>query len=175
MDANLRLDDAEITAALRRLQEITSGRASDTMRRIANFMLTAARMRFRTQQGPDGQRWAQSARARRQGGQTLRDTNRLFQSLTWRSGAGFAEVGTNVPYAAAHQHGVNKQVTVPAHRRMLRRSDTTRRTVSIRSVMVKSHQRRMRLPARPFFGWGAADRARILAMLQEGIERVARP
>lgn len=55
--------------------------------------------------GPDGIPWKQSKRALDDGGKTLLDTGRLLKSLTTIANNDFAEVGTNVPYAAIHQFG----------------------------------------------------------------------
>ena len=43
--------------------------------------------RFETQRGPDGDRWEPSLRAKQTGGQTLVDSGRLRQSITWSPAA----------------------------------------------------------------------------------------
>lgn len=64
-----------------------------------------ARLRFVDQAGPDGQAWIPSLRAQATGGETLRDTGRLMNSLTHFVTANAVEYGTNVAYAAPLQLG----------------------------------------------------------------------
>lgn len=165
------VDDARILAAFENLK--AAGGDTRTMQGIGRYMKTSAQLRFRTQTDPDGRSWWPSNRARSKGGQTLRDTGRLLRSLVWRAGPLFAEAGTNVAYAAAHQFGVRKLVTVTAHRRMTKRVDSDRHVVSVRSSPVKSFVRRMFLPIRAFMGFSQADRTEILRQLREGVARMA--
>lgn len=62
------------------------------------------RLRFHDQQGPDGTPWEPSLRVKLNGGDTLRDTGRLMNSITHRTGSDQVEIGTNVLYAAM-MHG----------------------------------------------------------------------
>ena len=57
------------------------------------------RLRFLDGVDPDGNPWEPSVRAKVQGGETLRDTGVLMNSITHQVGNDFVEVGTNVPYA----------------------------------------------------------------------------
>ena len=172
MDARIELDDAQVRAALQRLQALgRPGAQRSILADIGRFMRTSMQMRFRRQTGPDGMRWTASQRAISEGGQTLRDSNRLFRSLTWRADRSAVEAGTNVVYAAAHQFGVRDIVTVAAHRRVRRTEDKRRGVAKATNHQVKSHTRRMFLPARPFAGFSRDDRTEILAILREGVER----
>lgn len=71
----------------------------------------------------------------------LQDTGQLVSSIHVAAHGNSVEVGTNKAYAAAHQFGVDKNVTVPSHQRTSIRGKTYR---------VKSFSRKMKLPARPF-------------------------
>lgn len=173
MEASITLNDVQVLAMLERLRGLSGGRALPVMQDIGRYMKTSTQLRFRSQQGPDGQRWWPSQRAKSEGGQTLRDSGRLFRSLTWRAGPNFAEAGTNVIYAAAHQFGIRKVVTIKAHRRMTKGRNKAG-GVSVKSRPVKSHARLMFLPRRPFAGFSPADRREILDILREGIEALAR-
>lgn len=170
METGIQLNDVQVMAALRRLAAFGRG-ALPTMREIGVYMKSSMQLRFRSQAGPDGQRWWPSQRAKREGGQTLRLTGRLMRSITWRAGPTFAEAGTNVPYAAAHNFGIRKLVTIRAHRRMRKIQDSENRRVAVRASRVKTHVRLMFLPKRPFAGFSTADRAEILDILREGAER----
>lgn len=169
MDPRIDLNDAQVLAALRRLANF--GRAATpVMQAVGQYMKASTQLRFRSQSGPDGEKWLPSQRAKREGGQTLRLTGRLRNSITWRAGPDYAEAGTNVVYAAAHQFGVRKLVTISAHRRMRKINDTQRQRVAVRAGKVKSHVRLMFLPQRPYLGFSPDDRVAILDILLRGVE-----
>lgn len=100
----IRLEDLgaarKLAEAGRQLSDLTP-----LMRRIASSVEEATRIRFTQGKGPGGVPWAPSQRARETGGQTLIDERRLINSITSRSDATTAEVGTNVIYAGTHQFG----------------------------------------------------------------------
>ena len=68
---------------------------------IGAALLTSVQRRFEDEQGPSGAPWAPIQRA----GAILRDSGRLFQSLTYAVAATFVEIGTNVIYGRIHQEG----------------------------------------------------------------------
>lgn len=173
MDSGLVMTDHRVLAALGRLRQLTAGQSREIMGGVARYMKTSMQLRFRQQQGPDRQRWKPSERARKEGGQTLRDTSRLLRSLSINFGPTYAEAGTNVVYAAAHQFGVRETVRINAHRRLIGKRDADKGRVSVKSVMVKAHSKLMYLPARPFAGFSLADRAEILKILSDGIAELA--
>lgn len=172
-DTRIQLDDRQVSAQLLTLAEMPRRQGARIMGAIARYMLTAMQMRFRTQVGTDGKRWPQSKAARDRSGQTLRDSNRLYRSLTRRSGADYAEAGTNVVYGPVNHFGILKVVQVGAHRRMTRKTHGEAGAVSVRSSQVRPHRRLMFRPARPFAGFSAADPARILEILRRGIAQAA--
>ena len=171
MDARIELDDLQVRAALQRLASFGRGASAPVMQAIGRYMKSSTQLRFRSQSGPDGQQWWPSQRAKQEGGQTLRLTGRLRNSITWRAGADYAEAGTNVAYAAAHQFGVRKLVTIKAHRRMRKINDAQKHRVAVRAGIVKSHVRLLFLPRRPYLGFSQDDRAGILNILLDGIEK----
>lgn len=73
-------------------------------------------------------------------------------------------IATSVPYAEAHNEGVNRSVTVKAHNRhsytKVKETYTTRKGTTRNRTMrkqggeyaVKSHQRKMNMPQRQFMG-----------------------
>lgn len=165
MDPRIELNDEAIHRKLQQLREFPVREGLRVFTAIGRFLKTSTQLRFRSQQAPNGQRWWPSARARRDGGQTLRDTNRLFRSITYRATNHSTEVGTNVAYAAAHHFGVRKIVNIRAHRRTTRRSHGERGAVSVKSAPVRAHMRLMFLPKREIFGFSPADRTGILDIL----------
>lgn len=60
------------------------------------------RQGFHDGQDPYGEDWEHPIF---RSGQPLRDTDRLMNSITYRVGSDFVEIGTNVCYASVHQSG----------------------------------------------------------------------
>lgn len=133
---------------------------------IGAALLLSTQQRFERQAGPDGAAWrplaaatlerragkrarrkdgslTAAARRRISGAQILRDSGRLYQSLTYRAGEREVKVGSNVVYAAIHQLGGNA-----------------------------GRGRKVRLPARPYLGLDDGDRREIEAILAEHVARV---
>lgn len=183
------VDDRQVREALQhlatRLRDL--GPVLDA---IGAVVLKQTQMRFRNQAGPDGQPWKPSQRAQglRAGvgrgkaiGDTLRDTGRLRNSLSFRGAEGnvfelgdsSVLVGTNVVYAAMMQFGATRgqfgsvQASIPRHQ--------VRSFVRRDGVAVRAHERgpfvRTQpqpwgpIPPRPFVGTNDADLAEILATM----------
>jgi phage virion morphogenesis protein len=94
------------------------------LRTCALYLNSAARQRFDQGASPDGVPWAALIRpSKRRGGASakpLRDTGILMASLTSRATGHIEEItdtalewGTNVSYAAFHQHGTARMVARP--------------------------------------------------------------
>lgn len=132
---------AQLNSLLGRMAQPARG-----LKIIGEIVRSSIRTNFR--QGGRPTKWPTSHRSDGQRrGQTLRDTNRLYNSFTIQANNQQVAVGTNVAYAAVHHFGAKKgsfgQVVaiVKAHTR--------------RGKPVKQHSRRMKLPwgdipARPF-------------------------
>jgi phage gpG-like protein len=97
------------------------------------------------QEGGRPERWPKSARARKEGGQTLVDTARMRNSINVRVYLRHVEVGTNVAYAAAHQFGaeIRPRTIVPRRKKALYWPGAAH------PVRVVNHPG-ARIPARPF-------------------------
>ncbi|MEW9304716.1 phage virion morphogenesis protein [Labrys neptuniae] len=85
---------------------------SPLMDAIGQAVLTSTQMRFEAQAGPGRAKWAPFAAStlkrmpkRRTPAQLLRDSGRLYSSLTFEAGTDQVVVGTNVVYAGIHQLG----------------------------------------------------------------------
>lgn len=72
---------------------------------IGQGLVSSIQHRFLTGTGVDGNPWKISWRARLQGGETLRDTNRLMNSYTHNVLSSGVEVGTDVEYAPHLHYG----------------------------------------------------------------------
>lgn len=114
-------------------------------------MLRSVRLNF--QGGGRPNPWKPS---KKKAGKTLIDSARLMNSITYRLEGEVVAVGTDVVYAAAHQFGVDKQVSVPAR---------TKRHLDGRRLRTGKGTRHMLLPARPFLLVQDSD----LAYLQKRI------
>ena len=137
----VRVDDAEVRAALGRLAQPLDRR---TWARVGQTLVSSTLDRFESGTAPDGVPWRPSKRARETGGQTLVDTSRLRDSITFRASADGVEVGTNVVYAAIHQFGSNPDGSKPRG-----------------------------IPARPYLGLDDGDRDAIREIVLDAIQRRA--
>ncbi|PZQ45162.1 MAG: phage virion morphogenesis protein [Micavibrio aeruginosavorus] len=71
---------------------------------LGSYGVSSTQQRFREKKTPEGASWKESRRAS-QGGQTLRDRNYLYRSLSYLASDKSVEWGTNLIYAAIHQFG----------------------------------------------------------------------
>jgi phage virion morphogenesis protein len=155
MDVWGTVDDGEIRGALQRL--IALGRnPKPAMQDIAIFGENSTRLRFRTQIGPDGQRWKPSLRALLFGGKTLTKDGHLAGSTSSNFGSDFAEWGVNRIYAAVHQFGM----VIRAKGKALRF-----RLANGAFAVVKA----VRIPARPYLGVNDDDRRGMLDLIERRI------
>ena len=165
VEVKIELHDTEIKEGLARLEVATGGRLGAPMRQIGRLLKTSTQLRFTDQVGPDGKKWAPSKRVREHGGQTLRLTGRLRNSITYRAAESSVAVGTNVVYAAALQFGRTGTEKVKAHTRKVTVAFGRRLTHPV-TANVRSFTRKLNLPPRPYIGVSQQDRTDILAILK---------
>lgn len=188
------VDDAGVLRAL----DLAAGAGADMARihrAIAGHVLTVTQRRIEREIGPGGVHWpafaastlARMSARRRADPKLLRDSARLYSSLTALADSGRAAVGTNVVYAAIHQfggdsvqHARSQQVhvrdaavgaattkdgrRVGSHRRF---ASAKSRAKSLRTEWVTMPERTIRIPARPYLGIDDADRAEILRIITD--------
>lgn len=154
MAFTIKVDDAQVLAALRRLADALGSRNSDLMQAIAAKGEAATRLRFRTQTAPDGRAWKPSLRVQLHGGKTLTQSGHLAGSLSHRAGDGVAEWGVNRIYAAIHQFGGTIRAR---HAGALRF-----RLANGAFAVVKA----VTLPERPFLGLSADDRDDLVELIE---------
>lgn len=183
------VSDEALRAALRRLVTLLSD-TTPTMRALSEIMLDASERAFAGRADPvTGKAWPalsparlrQRAKKGRSPANILQDEGRLIGSLQGlaggadavrRIGPGYALVGTNVPYAAAHQFGATikrKAGTVKlAFGRKKGHWGFVQNTKRARYGMKAGHgPYEITIPARPFLGVGDED-------IQDMLETVAR-
>ncbi len=117
---------------------------------IGSYLESSTQQRFIDEAGPDGKPWKQSLRAKDDEGQTLRDTGRLFGSITNNATENQVEVGSNVIYARIHQLG---GVIKPKHKKYL----------SFVKNGARVFLKKVTIPARPYLGINDSDERKIEA------------
>ncbi len=138
------------------------------MSQIGAYGEESTRYRFESQKGPDGKTWEKSERAKAKGGQTLVDSGRLRDSITWWADKDSAEWGTNLVYAAAHQFGLDEVVNVGAHTRRITQAFGRPLGFGVYQS-VGEFSRNPNIPARPFAGIDDDDEAEIDAIIRDYI------
>ncbi len=146
-------------------------RLNNKLRRLANIdftglneqlaegIKTSTRLRFKTSTDPEGKPWQSTAR----GGKILVLTARLRNSIRARADASGFAVGTNVIYAARHQIGDKRPLTIKAKTKRGLRFKVGGQWVNTRSVKVK-------MPARPFLGISKSDLEEIKTTLEQAVQ-----
>lgn len=135
-------------------------------RRAAVVAVNFSKERFRRKNWVDRTRKPWEKRKRKARGSLMVATGRLKKSIrVLQVGRDFAIIGTDVPYAQAHNDGVTikKTVTVRTHRRRTKRGES----------IVKSHPRKMNLtlPPRQFIGSSAILGRRIERLIERDIKK----
>lgn len=155
MSVKLQIDG--LNTALNGIEKISSAAArADLMDRIGAYGVASTQDRFLDETSPEGQKWKKSRRARDDGGQTLRDSNILFQSLTHNASAQAAEWGSNLIYAGIHQNGGD---IVPKNAAALVFNIGGRKVITQKVTM----------PARPYLGLSSDDEVEIQAIADDWV------
>lgn len=159
----LEISDAQILGGLQAVRALGEN-LHPTLDRVGMVLESSSVERFDTGVDPDGVAWPASHRVLMSGGKTLVERGHGRASITHHADQTSVEVGTNLAYMAAHQTGVDEEVTVKAHAR----SFTMVFGRPFTGVaQVKSHQRHMNLPIRAFLGLSISDQGEVLAIVQE--------
>lgn len=100
--ARLRID-AKLEQVERALRDTASpAQIAYALNALGRSLLTRIQLTFRQSTAPNGSRWAP---LKVRNGQPLRDTGRLYASITMKREEREVVVGTNVQYARVHQFG----------------------------------------------------------------------
>ncbi|MDS4020666.1 MAG: phage virion morphogenesis protein [Candidatus Competibacter sp.] len=182
------VDDAELNAALRRLQA-KLGDLKPFFADVGEQLLNSTRERFRAQTAPDGAPWAPlspayAARKKKNKNKILTLDGRLRGTLTKQVDQDSLRIGTPLAYGATHQFGARKgqfgavvaQINAYVRRVKSRDVKQGRKTVAKGVAFVRAHSRKMivpwgNIPARPFLGLSDRDRADLLDALNEYLAR----
>lgn len=153
------------------------GENPDELLEIAGGILEAStRSRFDEGKGPGGIPWPPSRRAIRESGKTLVEFGGLLGSVRHAVTPGRLEVGVDAltesaKHAASHQFGVDSVIGISPHTRTINEAFGIP-LPSPRTVNVRSHVRKMRIPARPFLGVDENDRVDVKTEWKEHLRRL---
>jgi phage virion morphogenesis protein len=178
------LQMAEASAAIARLQEFDDDGADLMLRDMGEYLLGSTGARFDAQVAPDGTPWAPlSPRYKkrkdkaRPAAKTLVYDNFLKGTLRYLVSRGVLELGSDRPYAAAHQLGAT--IKRPARSTEVhfepgegRRKFAKRGGSNVgKWVTIPAYQ--IEIPARPFLGTSEADRTELLNIAADHLAAAA--
>lgn len=187
----IEINDASLLEGLRRLQ----GQLRDltpVMRQLSEIMIAASQKAFERRADPaTGAAWTplsasrqrQRAKKGRSAMNILQDSGLLVGSIgrpgiygVRQIGPFSALVGTNVPYAAAHQMGATiKREAAPMQVRLRMKKGRSqfagKRHKRVRVLDVVRRAYTIRIPARPFLGVGEADLEKMRKAVAVFLER----
>lgn len=161
-------DDADVQETLRKLDQAASD-LTPAMKNIGEYLVQSTEQHFDRQTDPDGKPWQDvkpGTRSRKKHPKILTESHHLRGSINYRAGKTQVAVGTNVPYAAAHQFGLLGPVNIPAHTRLIKTAfgQPLKHPVWAR---IEPYVLRQDLPARPYLGIGAEDETEIVVILED--------
>lgn len=152
----------KLEAMARRARNLTPAYAV-----FGDYLVRETEGRFASETAPDGTRWAALSKgyaATKKGPKILTEKHFLRQSINRQAESRMLKVGTPVAYAAMHQLGLKKALSIPAHRRKVKsRSGKGRSGVAF----VSAHTRKVSIQARPFLGMNDADREELRETVKE--------
>jgi phage virion morphogenesis protein len=183
MQLQITIDSKALDGAIEKLLD-TMKDLTPVKKHIAEYLLESTRERIRSGgPAPDGAPWAPLSPAyllTKKGKGTLQETGRLIGLLRWQiDGDGNVAVGSDRDYAAIHQMGGT------IHKKARDGSARLRRVGSNVRFAKKSHKKawgvsfrvgahEIHIPARPYLGLSAADKAEVVEIAKEHLEAALR-
>lgn len=162
------IDDKLVKKAFNALSKALAGNTTPVMAAIGTALVRNVHDRFAAAVDPSGMAWAPlnpGYAAGKKGPGILREghiRSGLMGSITFVASPGTVEVGTNKPYAAAHQFGVTIKPVHGTHLRFM----IGGKPVYARSVTI---------PARPYLGISAEDERTIAETVTDALDRATKP
>lgn len=167
-----KIDDSAIQRELQRLER-KAGNLNPCLKNIGQYLVESTQERFTKEVDPAGVKWAAlkaSTVAKKKHTKILTESSGLRDSVIYAVRNNGLRVGINKIYAAAHQFGIDKDITIPAHKRLI----TTAFKKSLKFpvwAQVKARTVNPKLPAREFLGFSADDRTEIMEITRDFITR----
>lgn len=181
---DIRVDDSDISATLRRVYE--AGLDPQPLHdRIGAAMVQRTQERFIAETDPEGRKWAPHAkstvRKRGAGAAKLRDRMHLYDTLTHEASDEYARWGSGMAYAAAHQFGAkiermtSRRVMPFAKNRQgkWRFAKKRSKAKSRQDRLVQSPAHVIAIPARPYLGVDETDKKIILDIAEAYLKEAA--
>ncbi|TIV70558.1 MAG: hypothetical protein E5V89_14130 [Mesorhizobium sp.] len=181
----LRVVDQAVMATLDRIERLAENPAS-IMASIASFLVSRTQRHFQTETGPDG-KWKplsprtaarRTGRRRRGKDHILRDTTRLYSSITGESSDTEAAAGTNLLYAAVQQLGAT--INIPAREQDIHLGRTNRGKRFVKASAKRKETMRVQIgahtiaiPARPYLYLTDEEGAEIIRTAEDAIRAEA--
>lgn len=107
VDGRITIKSAPVTAAIRRVLQALplGGDGKPLFTMVGRHVKTDVQLNFREGKSPEGVPWVPSRRVIESGGQTLRLTGKLRNSITYQADHASVEVGTNKIYGPRMHFG----------------------------------------------------------------------
>lgn len=102
---SIRIEGTEQAAARAQASADRGAQPRELWDAIGQMLINSTQNRFEREQDPEGNPWPRSIRVLTEGGKVLRDSHRLYQSITKEVLPNGVAVGSNVIHAAIHQFG----------------------------------------------------------------------
>lgn len=162
-----RIDDADVMALLGRLAA-KGENLRPVMAAFGDYLIKETVDRFDAQRDPDGVPWAPLSPftlATKKNDRILTESADLRHSFSRKAGKVSMRMGTDRPYAAAHQWGLKQALAIGSHRRRVKSRD--QEGVASGVAFVKAHVRHVDMPERAFLGYTDADKAELTEITKE--------
>lgn len=163
----VRIDDDQV---MKRLDDIAKGCRDlrPVLSAFGDYLVKETVTRFDREQDPDGRAWqplSATTLALKKNKTILTESTDLRNSFHRQVGRAGLKVGTDRPYAAAHQFGLKQAMNIRPHRRRV--ASRSKSGVQSGVAFVKAHTRQVNLPARPFLGFTAQDRQELIETIKD--------
>jgi len=165
------IDDKALMRKLAALEKRAGGLAP-ALKNIGEYKVEATQALFDKQEDPQGVKWAALSKRykeKKKGKKILTETRRLRDSIIYAVRNGNLKIGTNVVYGAPHQFGLDKNLTVPSHRRLVKKAFGHSLKFPV-WAQIRAHSFNPKLPARPYLGWNDEDRREIADIVQDHLD-----
>ncbi len=159
------------------------GDVKPTLRDIGEYLIIAHNQRFKDQTAPDGTPWAPLSpryqkQKRKNQNKILFLDGYLAKTMRYQVGETELQFGSNLPYAAIHQFGGERDVSARMRTLYFKRNNEggvgnkfVRKNKSDFAQDVQVGAYKIKMPARPFLGTSEADNVEILNILINRLER----
>lgn len=165
---NFKLDDRDFQAAVTKFGGVLR---SGTLKAVGMALVTTADARFQDKREPFGATWAPLLPAYaliKRGSRILFARGKLVESLTYQVQGSTVMVGSPLIYAAVHQFGA--VITAKNAPALAFQLGVRGAKGGIKRAFV--HVQKVRIPARPYLGFGPNDQRAVMEVLGGEVKRI---